>query len=77
MSEKCKTQDVAEGKNASARSCIISNKWESPVRREYGERINRLQVSSIKGLSITAKCTNVTEALHVVSFNQTIELCKI
>jgi hypothetical protein len=74
MSEKCKTQDVAEGKNASARSCIISNKWESPVRREYGESINRLQVISI---SITAKCTNVTEALHVVSFNQTIELCKI
>jgi hypothetical protein len=39
MSEKCKTQDVAEVKNASARSCIISNKWKSPVRREYGERI--------------------------------------
>lgn len=38
MSEKCKTQDVAEVKNASARSCIISNKWKSPVRREYGER---------------------------------------
>ena len=34
-------------------------------RREYGERINRLKVSVIKGFSITDKCTNVTEALHV------------
>jgi len=47
MSEKCKTQDVAEGKNASARSCIISNKWNSPVRREYANRITRYSSSKI------------------------------
>ena len=46
-------------------------------RREYGERIKRLLGSDIKGFSITIKCTNVTEALHVVSFNQSTELCKI
>jgi hypothetical protein len=42
MSEKCKIQDVAEGKNGYARSCIISNKWKSLVRGEYGERIRRV-----------------------------------
>lgn len=46
-------------------------------RREYVERIKRLQGSDIKGFSITVKCTNVTEALHVYASNQRIHLCKI
>lgn len=46
-------------------------------RREYGERIKRLQASGSKGFGITANCTNITEALHVSPFNQTMELCKI
>lgn len=46
-------------------------------RREYGERIKSLKDSDSKGFSATTKCTNVTEALHVVSFNQSAHLCKI
>ena len=49
---------------------FIINTWQTDKirlmsRREYTERINRLQACNIKGFSITAKCTNVTEALHV------------
>lgn len=46
-------------------------------RREYGERIKRLKGSKINGFNITSQCTNVTEALHIVSSNQRIRLCKI
>ena len=34
-------------------------------RREYGERIKRLQVSDIKGFRGWCIRANVTEALHV------------
>lgn len=37
-----KPQDVAEGKNASATPCLNGNKWISPIRFEYGERIKRV-----------------------------------
>ena len=39
MSEKSKTQNIAERKKASARFCIIGSKWKSGFRREYDDVI--------------------------------------
>ena len=45
--EKWIAQDVAEGKNASTRPCIISNKWYLCFQGEYALRITIYSRSKI------------------------------